>query len=206
MSIKDIKKALSRTFQGVLKNIVSLANDSTLESNLKPLKIGEKSTPLEISESELKVNGTINAEAVNVDRYAVVTQAGDVNFEGAVGFDLFTPTYNASDTEVNFKTDGNKAFVTFGSGNITDLNLNLPTTSGNFVLLLKQDGTGSRTITNYKAFDNAGNAASGSATIKFAGGSNPTLTTDANHVDILSFFWDADNEICYGVASLDFQF
>ena len=206
MSIKDIKKALSRTFQGVLKNIVSLANDSTLENDLKPLKVGEKSTPLEISESELKVNGTINAEAVNVDRYAVVTQAGDVNFEGAVGFDLFTPTYNASDTEVNFKTDGNKAFVTFGSGNITDLNLNLPTTSGNFVLLLKQDGTGSRTITNYKAFDNAGNAASGSATIKFAGGSNPTLTTDANHVDILSFYWDADNEICYGVATLDFQF
>ena len=35
---------------------------------------------------------------------------------------------------------------------------------------------------------------------------NPTLTTDANHVDIISFFWDADNEIAYGVASLDFQF
>ena len=49
-------------------------------------------------------------------------------------------------------------------------------------------------------------AASGSATVKFAGGSNPTLTTDANHVDILSFFWDADNAICYGVATLDFQF
>ena len=54
MSIKDIKKALSRTFQGVLKNIVSLANDSTLESDLKPLKVGQKSTPLQISESELK--------------------------------------------------------------------------------------------------------------------------------------------------------
>ena len=52
----------------------------------------------------------------------------------------------------------------------------------------------------------SGNAASGSATIKFAGGSNPTLTTDANHVDILSFYWDADNEICYGVETLDFQF
>ena len=69
-----------------------------------------------------EIGANFLAEAVNVDRYAVVTQAGDVNFEGAVGFDLFTPTYNASDTEVNFKTDGNKAFVTFGSGNIKDLN------------------------------------------------------------------------------------
>jgi hypothetical protein len=40
----------------------------------------------------------------------------------------------------------------------------------------------------------------------WAGGSNPTLTTDANHVDILSFYYDADNEIAYGVATLDFQF
>ena len=123
-----------------------------------------------------------------------------------MGFDQHNVLYNSSDTEVLFKTQGNKAFVTFGSGNITDLNLNLPATSGNFVLLLKQDGTGSRTVTNYKAFDSAGNAANGSATVIWAGGSAPTLTTDANHVDILSFYWDNQNEIAYGVATLDFQF
>ena len=73
--------------------------------------------------------------------------------------------------------------------------------------MLKQDGTGSRTVTNYKVWDIVNSdAASGSATVKFAGGSNPTLTTDANHVDIISFFYDADNQIAYGVASLDFQF
>ena len=66
--------------------------------------------------------------------------------------------------------------------------------------------TGSRLITSYKAYDSAGNAANGSAATKFAGGSNPTLTTDANYVDIISFFWDADTEIAYAVASLDFQF
>ena len=132
---------------------------------------------------------------------------GHVEFDGcAVGFDLGTPTYNASDTDVSF-INGNKQFVTFGSGNITDLNLIFPETSGNFVLLLKQDGTGSRTVTNYKAWDLVNSdAADGSATVKFAGGSNPTLTTDANHVDIISIFWDADNQIAYGVASLDFQF
>ena len=98
--------------------------------------------------------------------------------------------------------------MTFGAGNIADLNLFFPATSGNFTLLLKQDGTGSRTIAadGYLVFEHDGTAASGSSTVKFAGGSNPTLTTDANHVDIISFFWDSDNQICYGVASLDFQF
>ena len=144
----------------------------------------------------LQPDGNLNLEA-----------AGHVEFDGcAVGFDLETPTYDATDTDVSFIT-GNKQFVTFDGGNITDLNLIFPETSGNFVLLLKQDGTGSRTVTNYKAWDLANDdAADGSATVKFAGGSNPDLTDDANHVDIISIFYDADNEIAYGVASLDFQF
>ena len=144
----------------------------------------------------LQPDGNLNLEA-----------AGHVEFDGcAVGFDLETPTYDATDTDVSFIT-GNKQFVTFDGGNITDLNLIFPETSGNFVLLLKQDGTGSRTVTNYKAWDLANDdAADGSATVKFAGGDNPDLTDDANHVDIISIFWDADNQIAYGVASLDFQF
>ena len=462
MSISSIKKALRNVFQGILKNLVSLADDSPLDNHLKPLKIGDKSTPIELSESELKVNGTINAESINVNGSAVATGSGsqltdeevqdkvgamfsgntetlitatyqdadgtidlvvdndlsnydnsssgfitatltteqvqdivgamfsgntetritatyqdsdgtidlevdnldtdtnttyaiscvdgdnsdeekirltaggsgsgtddvvleagtglsiarngdkitftntvtdtdtvltseqvqdivgamfsgntetrisatyqdgdgtidlavddmtaDTNtnqlteftvtadsgsnqtiahgntldieggqgisttveatdkvtviFNGnmggtATGFTQFEPTYNSADTDVEFDTNGNKGFLTFGSGSITDLNLNFPAVSGNFTLLIKQDGSGNRTIDNYKAFDQSGSAASGSSTVKFAGGSNPTLTTDANHVDIISFYWDADNEIAYGVASLDFQF
>ena len=160
----------------------------------------------------IKVLANGEVEIITLDAAGAVAHLnieadGHVEFDGcAVGFDLVAPTYNASDTDVDFTT-GNKQYVLFGSGNITDLNLIFPDTSGNFVLLLKQDGTGSRTVTNYKAWDLVNSdAADGSATVKFAGGSNPTLTTDANHVDILSFFWDADNEIAYGVASLDFQF
>ena len=79
----------------------------------------------------------------------------------------------------------------------------MPDMSGNFVLLVKQDGS-TRTITNYKVFDSTGSAASGSSTVKFAGGSNPDLTDGGNKVDIISLYWDATNEICYGVASLNF--
>jgi len=130
----------------------------------------------------------------------------EINFGSTcVGFTQLEPTYDASNTEVDFRFS-NKQFLTFGAGSITNLKLTFPLVSGNFVLLVKQDGIGSKTITNYKAFEFDESAADGSAAVKFAGGSNPTLTTDANHVDILSFYWDADNEIAYGVATLDFQF
>ena len=129
-------------------------------------------------------------------------EGNTANFrDTGVGFIQNEPTYNASDTEVNFHTTGNKQFLTFGSGNITDLNLNFPNVSCNCVLLVKQDGTGSRTITNYKTFDQAGGNES---TVKFAGGSNPTLTTTANKLDIFSFYWDNDNHTAYGVVSQNF--
>ena len=122
-----------------------------------------------------------------------------------IGFTQLEPLYNASTTTIDFR-HSNKQFLTFGAGNITNVNIFFPLVSGNFVLLLKQDGTGSRTITNYKVYEFDESSADGSAGVVFAGGSNPTLTTDANHVDILSFYWDADNEIAYGVSTLDFQF
>ena len=121
-----------------------------------------------------------------------------------VGFTQLEPTYDATDTIADFR-HSNKQHLTFGAGNITNLQLIFPQVSGNFTLLLKQDSTGSRTITNYKAMESDESAADGDGAVKFAGGSNPTLTTAAHHVDILSFYWDADNEIAYGVATLDFQ-
>ena len=130
----------------------------------------------------------------------------EVSFgSSCVGFTQLEPTYDATTTVVDFR-HSNKQFVTFDSGNITNVNLTFPLVSGNFVLLLKQDGTGSRTVTNWKVMEFDETAADGSAAVKWAGGSAPTLTTDANHVDILSFYWDADNEIAYGAATLDFQF
>jgi hypothetical protein len=139
-----------------------------------------------------------------------ITEQGDdgnqVMFSDAsVGFVQKEPTYDATNTDVDFRFS-NKQNLTFGAGNITNLKIYFPDMSGNFQLLLKQDGTGSRTITNYKTYESDESATDGAVGVIWAGGSNPTLTTDANHVDILSFYYDADNEIAYGVATLDFQF
>ena len=270
--ISEIRALLKNTFHKVIKNIVSLGDDSTLEADPKPLKIGEKNTSISLSETEVNVDGSINVEEIYVgnphikigsksstnsiieaesgllklnssdvslssgkglyfdagsDTYIYESSAdvlriivgGDIIFhivengddgntikvDGSIGFDQKEPSYDASNTECDFR-HGNKQFITFGSGNITNMKLTFPTLSGNYILLLKQDGSGSRTVTNWKVMEEDESAADGENAVKWAGGSAPTLTTDANHVDILSFYYDADNEIAYGVATLDFQF
>ena len=147
---------------------------------------------------------------VGGDTIIQLSEKGDdgneVHFgSSCAGFTQLEPTYDATNTEVDFR-HSNKQNLTFGGANITNLKITFPSVSGNFVLLIKQDGIGSRTITNYRVYEFDETTADGELAVKFAGGSNPTLTTDANHVDILSFYWDADNEIAYGVATLDFQF
>ena len=120
--------------------------------------------------------------------------------KNAIIGDAVTPVYNASITPVYF-WNSNYQQLTFGSGSITDLRMFFPDGSGHFTLLIKQDGTGSRTITNYKTFDqNAGNE----STLKFAGGSNPTLTTGAGKVDMFRIYWDNDNHIAYATVDLNF--
>ena len=68
-------------------------------------------------------------------------------------------------------------------------------------MLVKQDSTGSRTITNYKTWDqDAGNE----STVVWAGGSNPTLTTTGDKLDIMSFYWDNVNHKAYGTVVHNF--
>ena len=71
--VRELKRILNGVFQKIIKNMISLGNDSTLESDTKPLKVGEKTSPLELSETELKVTGTINAEAIFVNGSRVQT-------------------------------------------------------------------------------------------------------------------------------------
>ena len=199
--------------------------------NLKMMTLDEGNTKVEVLGADLEIDSGkrlyldgggdtyITESAADTVRHYVggdivmhITENGDdgnqVYFSDAsVGFLQKEPTYNSGNTVVDFR-HSNKQNLTFGAGNITHLQLYFPNMSGNFQLLIKQDGTGSRTITGaYKVYEYDDSVATGGGGIVvFAGGSNPTLTTDANHVDIISIYWDDDNQTAYGVASLDFQF
>jgi hypothetical protein len=120
-------------------------------------------------------------------------------------FKQTTATFNATTTTVNFYTSGNKHYLVFGADNIATINFRMPAQSGNFTLILKQDGTGGRTVTNWHALESDGSTADGSEDVLWPGGSAPTLSTGANDVDIISFYWDQDNGFLYGNAALDFS-
>ena len=70
-------------------------------------------------------------------------------------------------------------------------------TPGIYQLNVVQDGTGSRTITTYNAY-----SPTATITIKWAGGSAPTLTTTLNKIDVLTFVYDGTNVLAY--ARLNF--
>ena len=124
----------------------------------------------------------------------------------AAGFTRSTYA-DATDVTVDFRT-GNKAHLDMTGGSIGGtLTLQFPAVSGNFVLVVQQDGS-IRTIAAYATKDAAGNAGNNdggtAGAIRWAGGSAPDLTDGGNKRDVLSFYWDATEEVCYGVASLNF--
>lgn len=83
---------------------------------------------------------------------------------------------------------GNTGTVTLGE-NVTDIDFtNVPTGVCSFTLLVKQDGTGSRTMAINAITVNGGSHDTG----KTAGAGGLTLTTTANREDIVTFlFYDA---------------
>ena len=121
----------------------------------------------------------------------------------AAGFTQFEPTYNATDTYVYFNRAGNKAHLTFGAGStaIDDIHMHFPPVSGNFTLLIKHHSGGGGSVNNWKTFDKSG---SNESTVVWPAATAPTLTTGSDKIDIISLYWDADNNKAYGVASLNF--
>lgn len=87
-------------------------------------------------------------------------------------------------------------FVTLGQNSTINFPLNARP-GATYVLILKQDGTGSRTVTwaNQLARDGAG-------AWKWSGGTAPTLTTTAAKRDVLTFIFDGTDMI--GTSVLNF--
>ena len=106
-------------------------------------------------------------------------------------------------TEVLFG-GGNKAKLTL-TDNETDNHFKFPHDSGKYICVLIQDGTGGRTISNWKTKDADGNAVDGnSGLVLWAGGTAPSNTETADKADIASFYWDATHEIAYGTYTYNF--
>lgn len=104
----------------------------------------------------------------------------------SIGFTQQTATGDGT-TTIDWKL-GNKFKFTFGAQAET-FTFTAPSNPCNLVLMMVQDGTGSRKATF-------------PTTVKWAGGTAPTLTTAGNGVDIISFYYDGS--YYHGVASLAF--
>jgi hypothetical protein len=129
-----------------------------------------------------KAGGTLSGAIVGADQIISAPVLKDVG-ETCVA----NGTSGATDT-IDL-TDGNVHNVTL-TANCTFTFSNPPATgtSGSFTLFLNQDGTGSRTAT----WPN---------TVKWAGGTAPTLTTTASRTDILVFTTIDAGTIWYGAVS-----
>ena len=111
----------------------------------------------------------------------------DMN-DNSIGFTMQTATGDGT-TTVDWKL-GNHIDFTFGAFNET-FTFTAPANPAVFTMSLKQDGTGSRTAT-------------WPATVKWAGGTAPTLTTTATTgYDLISFRYDGS--YYYSTISLDFS-
>ena len=102
MRLSQIIKSLKSIFEIKRKNPIQLNNDSNLESNLKPLKVSDKSTPIQISEDTIDVKGSLKVN----------------------GSDVQTGT-DAGATELNELSD-----VTYSSGDLTISSLDKIVASG----------------------------------------------------------------------------
>jgi hypothetical protein len=132
----------------------------------------------------LKGNGTSAFTAVTAPSGAIVgttdtqTLSAKTLTNPTVTNYVETPFSANSSTAITLDLANGTVQIITLTGNAT---ITMPTaTSGkSFILMLKQDGTGSRTVTW--------------STVKWAGGTAPTITSTASRLDLLSFFADGTN-------------
>ena len=79
MRLSQIIKSLKSIFEIKRKNPIQLNNDSNLESNLKPLKVSDKSTPIQISEDTIDVKGSLKVNGTDVVTGASVSELNDLS-------------------------------------------------------------------------------------------------------------------------------
>lgn len=118
---------------------------------------------------------------------AVESKSSVIDYTGQQNFTATTLTDGAN---ISWNLNTNQVTsVTLGGNRTLDNPTNMKD-GGTYILTVKQDATGSRTLAYGTAY-------------KWPGGTAPTLSTAANAVDILTFVSDGTN--MYGVSQLDFS-
>lgn len=126
---------------------------------------------------------------------------GTNDFNGMINFGPYrekfsSVSYSSGDLIFNLSTSRNFKVTLGGNVANTEFKVTNPAANANFIdsftAIFIQDGTGNRTI----AFP---------PTIKFAGGTDRTLSTGANDIDVFTFFsYDQGNTYLASVAGTDF--
>ena len=133
------------------------------------------------------------------DHHLFTRAAGFQQIEETFSDDSIIGSGGTHDTHIDFRA-GNKVYLLL-TADVVNMNLIFPAVSGNFLLQLRYDGD--HDITNWKVYESDASTSDGDTNVKWAGGSAPA-TTDSGY-DIFTFYWDATNEVAFGVGSLGFN-
>ena len=129
--------------------------------------------------------------------FRTTTSVGFTRLEATFSQTLIIGSGGTDDTDINFRAS-NKYRLEM-TGDIANMNLIFPQSSGNFLLVCTTNGD--HDVAAWKVYESDETPATTPAVL-WAGGSVPAFTD--NGVDIVSFYWDATEQQAYGVASLAF--
>ena len=129
---------------------------------------------------------TLVTPTLGVASATSVTTTADVVAGGQMYSTLNAVGSSGTTKTVDFSAANVQSVTLTGNCTFTFTN---PASGSGYVLILLQDGTGSRTVT-------------WPATVKWPAGTAPTLTTTANKADVISLLWDGT--YYYGNSSLAF--
>ena len=188
----DLSLYYLKTEMDSFSELQAIISDKTLVNTTDKLSVFGATTSAELAGVVSDETGTNKLVYSDSPTIASPTITGDLGGEldaGAhsIGFTLQSTTGDGT-TTIDWRL-GNKFKFTFGAQNET-FTFTAPTNPCTLMLTLIQDATGSRTVT-------------WPATVKWPGGTAPTLTTTANARDKIALDWDGTQYD--GVCSKDFK-
>ena len=177
-------------------------------------KIRSSANILDYSSWATGTNGATTIATIDADAalaHLTLDPDGHIALGKSAVFEIHRPAYGdvlytantGNNTDIDFRTSQKAKLILTGGATVAELGFVFPDDSGNFVLRLIQDGSGTGVVTDYKVYTYEGDDAT-SHDIAWAGGSDPTLTTTAGKSDIISILWDDHAEIAYATITHNF--